>query len=532
MKSTANLIATTAVALGLLAPLPAFAERVLRLDEAPVGELDPAKGTDYGDTVLSINLYDSLVLPARGGPGLQASLATGWSVDGATYTFTLRDDVTFNGSGNPLTANDVVFSFNRLMAMGQGPAGLFEGVVANVSAPDDHIVVFELTQPFSPFLSNLVRLGIVDSAVVSQHFAEGDHGEFGDYGSEWLSQNSAGSGPYMAESHAPQTETVLVADTDYFREFVDNYPERVRYRFGLDAPTVRALMARGEHDISSQWLPPEVFAALAEEGMTLLNEAGSSGEYFRLNTRRAPLDDVHCRRALAYAFDYNTIQDLVRINAETTSGRPMSSALPQGLLGYSPDLPVFETDMARAQEELAACQYDPADYPLEISWIAETPARERGALMMQAIFSQLGFDVSISRTPWALVTEQVTNPPTAPHIIEIAVAARSPDTDSLLYTMYHSSQPHTWQSSSYLQNAEVDELLDAARVEPDQNERQATYERANALLAELVPDIYAYELLGVFAVRPGVVHHNLEDPARTYAVSGYNLQFMDISIND
>jgi len=525
-----KLLATSAVAL-TMAATPALAERILRLDEAPVGELDPAKGTDYGDTVLAINLYDTLVLPAQGGAGVQPSLATSWTADGDTYTFTMRSDVTFN-SGNPLTAKDVVFSFNRMSAMAQGSAGLFEGVVESVEAPDDTTVVFKLTSPFAPFLSNLVRLAVVDSVEVSKHFADGEHGEFGDYGSAWMSQNSAGSGPYVAVSHDPQTETVLVAETDYFRGFADNYPERVRYRFGLDAPTVRALMSRGEHDISSQWLPPEVFAALAEDGVKLLNEAGNVGEYFRLNTQRAPLDDVHCRRALAYAFDYNTLQQLVRINDGTTSGRPMSSALPAGLLGFDAALPNFETDMARAQEELAKCQYAPGDHPIEVSWIAETPAREKGALMMQAIYSQLGFDISIVRTPWALLTEQVTNPATAPHVVEIAVAATSPDTDSLLYTMYHSSQPHTWQSASYLADDKVDELLDSARTDPDQGKRQSLYAEVNERLAELVPDIFAYELLSVFAVREGIDYHNLENPAQTYAVSAFNLQFKDISINE
>lgn len=531
MLSKAKLITTTAMALGLLTAPAIAQERILRMDEAPVGELDPAKGTDYGDTVLAINLYDTLVFPARGANGVQPHLATDWTIEGTTYTFNLRDDVTFN-SGNALTAGDVVYSFNRMMALAQGSSGLFAGVVGSVEAPDDTTVVFELNEPFAPFLSNLVRLAVVDSALVQENASDGDFGEFGDYGSVWLSQNSAGSGPYVAETHDPQTETVLVFDGDYFQDPAENYPERVRYRYGLDAPTVRALMSRGEHDISSQWLPPEVFAALAEDGARLVNEAGAVGEYFRLNTQRAPLDDVHCRRALAFAFDYDTLQQLVRINEDTTQGVPMSSALPSGLLGFTGDLPEFEQDLARAQEELANCKYNPADHPIEVSWIAETPARERGALMMQAIFSTLGFDVSIERTPWALVTEQVTNPPTAPHIIEIAVAATSPDTDSLLYTMYHSSQPHTWQSASYFENAELDALLDRGRAETDQAARQAIYEEANEILADQVPDIFAYQLQGVFAVRDGVVHNNLENPANTFPVSAFNQRWMDVSVNN
>lgn len=300
MKDMTHLLTATALAAGLIAAPVAAQERILRIDEAPVGEMDPAKGTDYADTILAINLYDTLVYPKQGGSGVQAHLATDWTIDGAVYTFNLRDDVTFNGSNNPLTSADVVYSFERLMALGQGNSSLFSGVVKGVEATGDHSVVFTLEEPFAPFLASLVRLAIVDSKTVMAQ-ANGD-----DWASEWMSQNSAGSGQYVAVSHDPQTETVAVFEPDHFFGTVENYPERVRFRYGLDPATVRALMTRGEHDISSQWLPPEVYAALAEEGATLVTAAGGTGEYFKLNTQRAPLDDVHCRRALAYTFDYAT----------------------------------------------------------------------------------------------------------------------------------------------------------------------------------------------------------------------------------
>ncbi len=525
MRIVTLLLASLVFAFGLAANT-ALAERILRIDEAPIGEIDPHKGTDFADTVLAINLYDTLVYPKQGGAGVQPHLATDWTIDGAEYTFTLRDGVTFS-SGNPVTAADVAYSFERLMALGQGSSALFAGVVDSVEAVDEGTVKFTLTEPFAPFLASLVRFSIVDMATVEANAKDGD------YAREWLSQNSAGSGAYMVERHDPQTETVLVHNASYFIDPVSNHPERVRYRYGLDAATVRALMARGEHDISSQWLPPEVFKALAADDVAhLVTEAGLTGEYFQLNTRRAPLDDVHCRRALAYAFDYNTLHQLVRINEDTTQGRPMKGALPAGLVGFDQGKPDFATDMDRAREELAQCAYDPGEHPLDIAWIAETPAREKGALMMQAIFSQLGFDVSITRTPWTLVTEQVTNPDTAPHVIEIAISALTPDTDSLLFNMYHSSVPHTWMSSSYLASPDLDALLEAGRMETDPEKRHEIYSAADAWLAENVPGIYSYELLSAYAVRHGVVFNNLEDSSRTYPVSGFNGLFQDVSINE
>lgn len=57
---------------------PAFAESVLRLDEVAVGELDPGKASDYADSILMFNVYDTLVLPVQGGPGYAPHLAASW----------------------------------------------------------------------------------------------------------------------------------------------------------------------------------------------------------------------------------------------------------------------------------------------------------------------------------------------------------------------------------------------------------------------------------------------------------------------
>ena len=150
---------------------PAHAQTVLRLDEVPVGELDPAKASDYADSILMFNVYDTLVLPAQGGPGQQPHLAESWEIDGATYTFTLRDDVTFQ-SGNPLTAADVVYSLERMQALGQGLSYLFGGVTAE--AVDDRTVRFTLDAPYAPFVASLVRLPIVDSALVAENATADD----------------------------------------------------------------------------------------------------------------------------------------------------------------------------------------------------------------------------------------------------------------------------------------------------------------------------------------------------------------------
>ena len=230
-------LATTLAALLLAATsLPALtnnmarAETVLRLDEAAPGELDPAKASDYAASVLAFNVYDTLVLPKQGAPGVQPHLAESWTTDGATYTFKLRPDVKFQ-SGDPLTAEDVVFSLDRMKALKQGLSFLFANV-KSAEAVDPHTVKFTLSEPYAPFLSALYRLPIVDKKLVLANLGAGD-GEYKDWGQAYLSAHGAGTGAYKVVSHNPQQETVLAKNPGYFLGISPKAPDIVHQRYGL-----------------------------------------------------------------------------------------------------------------------------------------------------------------------------------------------------------------------------------------------------------------------------------------------------------
>lgn len=508
---------------------PPKQERILRLDESPVGEIDPAKATDFADTVLMVNLYDSLTYPKRGAPGVDPLLAVDWKIDGKSYTFKLHEGVRFH-SGNILTSDDVVFSYNRLMTMGQGFSNLLVDRVEKVEVIDPLTVKFTLKSDYAPFLAALVKLSIVDSKTVMAHQKDGEYGKFGDYGAEWLSSNDAGTGAYKVEKQNPQSETMMTKFSDHFMGFSTQAPDRVQYRYGMEASTVRAALSRGEHEISSLWLPPEVISALAKEkGIALYSEGGATGEYVKLNTKRAPTDDVHCRQALTFAVDYAAAINFLKVNEQFSIGLPANGPIPSGMLGHD-DSPVYTQNMEMAKQELAKCKYKPKDVPIEIAWIAETPAREKNALLMKASFEALGFTVNVTKVPWALLTELVSKPETTPNAVEIAVGAVTPDTDSLVYNMYHSSLAGTWMSAEHLSDAKVDELLELGRSETDPGKRKEVYGQLNTRLKELAPTICLFEATYIYVMRDYVRVPALMDPTKRVFDGGFNLVFREIDV--
>ena len=125
------------------------AETSLRVQTGGPATLDPAMASDYADAIVMFNAYDTLVLPAQGSPGVVPHLAKSWSGNNTSYTFVLRDDVKFQG-GNELTADDVVFSLQRMQAI-NGPLAYLFSPVASVKAVDEHTVTFDLEKPYAAF---------------------------------------------------------------------------------------------------------------------------------------------------------------------------------------------------------------------------------------------------------------------------------------------------------------------------------------------------------------------------------------------
>ena len=290
------------------APPPAEVEKtILRITQPLPLFVDPAVGSDYVSSTSLANLYDSLIFPTAGG-GTEPWLAESWEVsaDGLIYTFHLRQGVTFH-DGSELLASDVVYSHNRLQTIGEGYAYLISGV-AEVAAPDDSTVVFTLEQPSGLFVPSLVRLYVVNEDLVRANTnAEGPYGENGDYGKDWLLTHDAGSGPYTVIEFPLEEFALMEKFEDWWAkdQFNPDAPDQVKLILTTESATVRTLMETGALEISDQWQPVEALNALdGIDGVDITTVPTMSSFYYMMNNRLAPLDDIHCRKAIAWAFDY------------------------------------------------------------------------------------------------------------------------------------------------------------------------------------------------------------------------------------
>ena len=415
-----------------------------------------------------------------------------------------------------------------MKAIGLGLSGLFT-VVEEVVALDEMTVQFNLSSSYAPFISSLVRLPIVDKQLVMANLGEGE-GDMGDWGQAFLSTNGAVTGAYRVVSHNPQDETVMAKNEDYFLPIGEAAPDTVRLRYGLEAPAVRTLIAQGEHDISSQWLPPEVMRALAEEGNQLLSERAGGAFYLKLNTQKAPTDDVNCRQAIANAFDYEAVLKLVAITDTVSNASAPTGAIPVGMVGGNPADQVLTRDLAAARDYLSKCKYDPAEFVLEVSWIAEVPLEERIALLIQANLAEIGIKSEIRKWPWAMFSGSLAEPADTPHLSQLYVSSVTGDTDALLYGQYHSSAAGTWMSPDHLNDPEVDRLLEAGRTEVSVEGREKIYGELNDYLMSIAASVYAHDSLSNFVARPNVTAPTLSDESAAFNLNtmGFTFRLMEV----
>lgn len=528
-----SLFRITAVVLAFAMPVSAaLAERVLRIEEVPIGELDPHKAIDYIDSIINFNVYDSLVWPNPDG-SFTGLLAESWEVsdDGLNYTFSLRD-ANFH-DGTVVDSADVVYSLARTQAIGQAFAYLFPGLTA--TAVDDRTVRIALSQANAAFLATLPRLSIVNSDLAKANQQDGDFGENGDYSAAFLSVNDAGSGAYMVESHNMQEITILKEFPDYFDPFDPLAPETVQIRYGIDAATMRTLMAKGELDLSNQWHPYETYGGLAtaQDNVALTTEKGVGYVVLPIHTQKPPTDDVHFRRAMVYALNYDAFANIVKVTDDLYAGFPSRTAIPRAMFGYDVDAPPFKQDLDRARAELAMSKYADSldEYEVELAWVAEVPIEEKTMLQLQYDLGQIGIKSKITKNPWVRFSDRATTVETTPHVGLLNFSATYSDPISLLGD-YHSNAQGSYLSMWWLDDPEVDRLIDASRVELDMAKREEVLKQLQRRILEVAPAIYAYEFDAVFAKGAHIGAPPLDDDSKTVPVMGGNFRFHTWQVGD
>ncbi|MEQ9691922.1 MAG: ABC transporter substrate-binding protein [Bauldia litoralis] len=443
--------------------------------------LDPSVDTAVNDFRILMNMYDGLVRYKDGTLEPEAALAESWEIsdDALTYTFHLRDGVTFH-DGTPLNAEAVKFTFDRMLDenhpfhdTGPFPLAFFFSSIDTVTAVDDATVEFKLKEPYAPFLSNLAYPTglIVSPTAVKEHGA--------DFG-----RNPSGTGPFKFENWDSNTAVVITRNDDYW----DGAPplEAVVYRPITDANTRVAEMLSGGIDLMVE-VPPDNLAQFRDDAsFDVYEQAGPHLWFLILNAKEGPFADKKVRQAVNYAIDKKTLVDNVLQGTAEVAAGPTPPAF---AWAYNEELEPYPYDPEKAKALLKEAGAEGAELTF---YVTEGGSGMLDPIAMgtaiQADLAKVGLDVKIETDEWTTFLGEV-NPGLEgkADMAEMAWMTNDPDTLPFLALRTDAFPDKGGFNSGYYSNPDVDALLEKARSSTDQAERAKLYKEMQTIVQDDAP---------------------------------------------
>ena len=484
--------------------------------------LDPAAMTGNEVVGIVVNLYDSLVeLDPAQLTHVKPALATSWDVspDGTTLTFHLRDDVTFH-SGNPLTADDVVWSMRRILHLNLAQSSVWKSygfskknIDQQVSAPDRFTVKITLPKANDPqliiySLGALGNLGVLDSKTVQQHVLNND------WGNHWLTTNEAGSGPFTLDTWQAKDVLRMTRNPNYWRG--EAKMSRVVLRHFQESQTLRLMIAKGDLDIASNMAVSDINALRSDPDLSVDAVQRGTMYYVAMSMKEAHFANPKVREAVRYLIDYQGINKALMPGYGVLHQRPIKAGMPSTL----PD-PGYRLDIPRAKKLLAEAGY-PDGFDTTLRVLADQPFQNI-AIAVQSTLMQAGINAKIitgtgnqiygamrERKFDMLVGRGGSGMEPHPHSSLRALVYNPDNSDAARLTNFQG-----WRTGFY--DKPLNDMIDSALLERDPQTQTRAYQAIQTRYDQLVPALIPLsQMVDSVVVRREVQNYQPHPSATTF----------------
>lgn len=434
-----------------------------------LASLDPHVDTDAGTRDVVFNLYEGLVKPTSDG-GFIPAVASDYIIsdDAKTYTFTLRDGITFH-DGTPVTIEDVKYSIDRYAEI-QGESSAFSSLVDSVEVQDDKTLVVNLKESYSEFLP------MMTIAIIPQS-------------NEDPVGNPIGTGPFKYVSYTPGQNLELEKYDGYWQEGVPSL-DSVEFKFIADVDTAFVELQAGTIDIL-KYLTSAQAETLGDD-YNIVQGSMNLVHAMYLNSAYEPLSKTEVRQALCYAVDRDAINNFIFGGKSHIIGSHMIPAMSKY---YEPEAEtVYSYDPEKAKELLADAGY--ADgFDLEITVPSSYSQHVDSAQIIADELSQVGINVTLNQVEWSTWLQDVY---------------KGGNFQATVIGFDGTLAPSDWlkkyvtddaKNFMHYSNTEYDDVFNTAYTTVDDDVKVENYKKAQMILAEDAAAVY------------------IEDPANLVAVS-------------
>jgi peptide/nickel transport system substrate-binding protein len=342
--------------------------------------LDPANTIIAGDIYTLDKIFEPLFVTSPAGQ-LVPWLASSYTVssDHKTFTFALRPGVKFS-NGKPLAAEDVVFSINRSRTNSAGPLSFLDFAISSIKAQGNNAVVFKLSQPWAPFLSDI---SVFANAILPANF--------GGQSEKAFFSKPIGTGPFTLSGFTPDASSLTLKRNPTYWRTGQPYLDSVEFLY-VDNDNQRVLQAQGgEVDIIDTVPPANVASLRSSSSLSVDLFPAWQVDLLVMNEKLPQFADRHVRRAITYAIDRTALVHA----ASFGTAAPGGSFFPPSLQYYSAHTPVLAYSLQKAKAELAKSKF-PKGFSTKLLIDGGVQKWNTFAQIIKAQLQPLGINVDIT----------------------------------------------------------------------------------------------------------------------------------------
>lgn len=468
---------------------------VIAMDISDAVSLDPAVAYEFTSVFVANQLYDKLVDLEPPDLKIVPRVAESWTVspDGLVWTFKIRQGIKF-ANGDPLDAKAVEYSLRRVLILGKTPAWLLQQFISkpeDIVAKDQYTVQIRVKEKVAPDFFLRV-LSFTTSGIVNPKEAEA-HASGNDMGSAWLTDHSAGSGPYVLVSWDRNSQIVLKANPNYWRgkPSIDT----IVIRHVPEPSTQLLLLQKGDADIVYGLTADLIEQLRGVKGVRILDYPVLQIAYIGMNVKNPILANEKVREAIRYSIDYDgIINNILRGGA-----MKIQTIIPYPLMGYNPATPYYR-DVSKAKRLLAEAGY-PNGFDIELAYPAGAHPQEEIAQKIQRDLAEVGIRVALrpmaASEMYQLYRQQA---------LQMVLAGwgsdyPDPDNNAKAFGDYRIKQL-AWRNAWY-DNTSAD-IVEKAYRESDPAVREALYKQLTEYILVHGPYVVLYQVIQHVAMRTWV----------------------------